>query len=435
MELAEKIAEMVVNTNFDHLDEKIVNEVKRRFLDSIGVALAAKESEPAKIIRTLFSYYNGNVLTFSGDLTGLEISTFYNSFLIRYLDFNDTYLSKEPLHPSDMLGGLISLGYYLDLKGKDLILAAAIGYDIGVRLCDSASLRSKGVDHVVFLGIAASAAMAKLLNLDYQKTLNAISLSLVPNIALRETRSGELSMWKGAAAANSVRNALFANLLSIKGFTGPKKPFSGKFGLINVILKGDIDLKPLINSKKPEGILKTHIKKYPVEYHAQAAVDVAKNLRYEGEIVKVIAETYEAAKNILADSEEKWRPKNRETADHSLPYILAVSLLKRDFWLESYNLIDDEKVLSLMKKIEVIEVPEYTRLYADELPIKLIVYTDRGRFENEVRIPRGHARNPMSDEELEEKFLRLTNRKDLINIIQKLEEIKVRDLVRSIVKV
>ncbi|MEM0174391.1 MAG: MmgE/PrpD family protein, partial [Sulfolobaceae archaeon] len=94
----------------------------------------------------------------------------------------------------------------------------------------------------------------------------------------------------------------------------------------------------------------------------------------------------------------------------------------------------DEKVISLMKKIEVVEVPEYTRVYADELPIKAIIYTDKGKFEDEVRVPRGHARNPMSDEELNEKFLRLTNRKDLISVISNLENIKVKELVRSITK-
>jgi len=434
MELAEKIAEFIVNTEYDSLNEKVIKEVKRRILDSVGVALAAKDSQPARIIRDTMRFYNGNIPTITGETTTLEMATFYNSFLIRYLDLNDTYLSKEPLHPSDLLGGLFALGYYLDLKGTDIILSAAIGYEIGVRLCDAASLRSRGVDHVVFLGLAASSAYSKILRLDFNKALNAISLSLVPNIALRETRSGELSMWKGAAAANAARNAMFANLLAYNGFTAPKKPFTGKFGLINVILKGDFDLNKFSRIEKPEGILKTHIKKYPVEYHAQAAVELAKKIKYDGEISKIILETYEAAKTILADTEEKWRPRNRETADHSLPYIFAVSLLKRDFWLESYDLIDDEKVLSLMKKIEVVEVPEYTKVYADELPIKAIIYTDKGRFEDEVRIPRGHARNPMSDEELKEKFLRLTGRKDLIDIIENLENTKVRELVRNIAK-
>jgi len=79
-----------------------------------------------------------------GDKASPDLASFYNTLLIRYMDFNDTYLSKEPLHPSDMLGALISLGSLLRRKGRDLILAAAVGYEAGVRLCDSTSLRIKG---------------------------------------------------------------------------------------------------------------------------------------------------------------------------------------------------------------------------------------------------------------------------------------------------
>jgi 2-methylcitrate dehydratase len=161
--------------------------------------------------------------------------------------------------------------------------------------------------------------------------VNAISLSLIPHVALRETRSGSLSMWKAGAAAEAVRNALFSAVLAKSGFTGPSRPFSGKMGFKNVVAPdlNEEALKKMGVSK----ILETYIKKYPVEYHAQAAVEAALQLEYTGNIKRIVVETYEAGKTILAD-EGKWDPKNKETADHSLPYIVSVSLLTKRMWLD-----------------------------------------------------------------------------------------------------
>ncbi|MCY0859412.1 MAG: MmgE/PrpD family protein [Sulfolobaceae archaeon] len=430
---AQIIASYLQHISYDDLNDKVIREVKRRLIDSIAVARGALNAPPIQLSRTLLSNFPGNSLTIDGYRTSPDFSAFYNTFMIRYLDFNDTYLSKEPLHPSDMFGALLAVGSLFDKSGKDLILATAIGYEVGVRLCDSTSLRHKGFDHVNFLEVATAAALAKLLNLDEEKARNAISLSIVPHVALRETRVGELSMWKAGAAAEASRNAVFSALLAMAGITGPKTPFIGKFGFMSLIAK-DMDLKVFDNLGSPNSILRTYIKKYPVEYHAQAAVDVAKSINYEGEITKVVVETYEAAKTILADTEDKWKPTTKETADHSLPYIIAYTLIHKDLWLDAYDNLTDPKVVDLMKKIVIEEVPEYTKVYPNELPIKLTVYTTKGVYTNEVRVPRGHSANPMSDEEVEEKFLRLNGKREELKLLWDLENVKVSELVRSLTK-
>lgn len=428
MELADKIAEYVVSS--DDFTDEMYHEAKRRILDSIAVALASIMSPPAKIIKEMSSLFPGNSLMLNGGLATVDFSSFYNTLLIRYLDFNDTYLSKEPLHPSDMIGGLLAVGSIFDVNGEDLLKSIIVGYEIGVRLCDSTSLRKKGYDHVNFLQIASTSALSKLLNLDKEKTKNAISLTIVPHIALRESRSGKLSMWKAGATAEAVRNSVFATLLAENGFTAPDKPFSGVFGFNNVIAK-DMDLS-LFDNIKSGSILRTFIKKYPVEYHAEATVEASLGLDYEGEIKKVLVETYEAGKTILADSEEKWNPTNKETADHSLPFITSVVLLTKHFWLDSYNLIGDPKVTELMKKVEVVEREDYTSAYPKELPTRVVVITDKGEFEKEIRIPRGHSSNPMSDEELEEKAKLLGLSEKKIKMTWEIENMKVRDFVRNI---
>ncbi|QIW24728.1 MmgE/PrpD family protein [Sulfolobus sp. S-194] len=431
MELSDKIAEYVVSA--DDFSDEMLHEAKRRLLDSIAVALASINSPPAKILRETSNLFAGNSPLLSGGEATVDFASFYNTLLIRYLDFNDTYLSKEPLHPSDMIGGLLSVASVFDISGEELLKSIIVGYEIGVRLCDSTSLRKKGYDHVNFLQIASTSALSRLLNLDKEKTKNAISLTIVPHIALRESRSGKLSMWKAGATAEAVRNSVFATLLAKNGFTAPDKPFSGVFGFFNIIAR-DFDLSTFENIKSGS-ILKTFIKKYPVEYHAEATVEAALKLKYEGEIKKVIVETYEAGKTILADSEDKWNPKNKETADHSLPFITAVTLLTKRFWLDSYNLIEDPKVVSLMKKIEVVERDDYTSVYPKELPTRVIVITDKGTYESEVRVPRGHSANPMSDEEIEEKAKLLGLSENQIKLVWEIENMKVRDFVRNLTKV
>ncbi|ARM74799.1 MmgE/PrpD family protein [Acidianus manzaensis] len=423
MELAKIISEYVTSVNYSDLKDKEIHEAKRRIIDSIAVGKASLNSEPSKITERLFNRYLGDGLTLSGNSISPDLASFYNTLAIRYLDFNDTYLSLEPLHPSDMLGGLFSLGK--DKKGKDLILSLIVGYEIGTRLCDSASLRKIGFDHVNFLEIATAAALSKYLNLDRNATYNAISISIVPHIALRQTRTGKLSMWKAGAAAEAVRNATFSVLLAKEGFTGPENPFSGNMGFNKLITELDLSKFDNLGTSK---ILSTSMKKYPVEYHAEAAVEAALNIQYQGEIRRIYVETYEAGVSILADK-EKWRPENKETADHSLPFIIASTLLFRNMWLDNYSKIKDEKVIELMDKIQVLENDEYTKIYPKELPIKLEIITDKGKFETEVRSPRGYYNNPMSDAEVEEKAMKLGLGKEKISELWNMENMEVEKIV------
>ncbi|BDC17626.1 MmgE/PrpD family protein [Acidianus sp. HS-5] len=422
MELAEILAEYSSSVSYEDLGEEEIHEAKRRIIDSMGVAKASINSKPAEIIRKL--NLEGNFPMLGGSKGSPDYASFYNTFLIRYLDFNDTYLSKEPLHPSDIIGGLLTLG----MRGKDIILSIVVGYEVGTRLCDSASLRLKGFDHVNFTQVASAVALSKLLNLSKEQTVNAISMTVVPHVALRQSRVGKLSMWKAGATAEAIRNSVFAVLLAKEGFTGPEKPFSGEKGF-RLITDLDYSQFEKMGTRK---ILQTSIKKYPVEYHAQALVEAILNLKYEGEIKKIIVETYEAGKSILAD-EEKWRPETKETADHSIPFITATTLLLGKMWLENYSLIGDVKVNELMKKVEVVENPDYTKVYPKELPVKVVVITDKERFESEVRSPRGYYNNRMSDQEVEEKALRLGLSKEVINKLWNFEnENEVDKIVGSI---
>ncbi|MEM0097057.1 MAG: MmgE/PrpD family protein [Conexivisphaerales archaeon] len=426
MEISDVISEYVQQTDYEMLDSNIREEAKRRVLDALA-NVKYSYIQIGSILGDVAEYFGGVAQTVNGINTSVDFASFYNTFLIRYLDFNDTYLSKEPLHPSDMIGGLLALGKMFNSTGKQLINSIAIGYEVGTRLCDYSSLRKRGFDHVLFLSVAEAAAASKLLELSAEKTRNAISLALVPNVALRETRSGSLSMWKAGAAANASRNAVFATILAMKGITGPEKPFSGKMGLNSIVLQ-DFDEKKF-DKMDSSGILRTHIKQYPAEYHAQGAIEAALQINYEGEIEEVKVDTYEAAKSILADDESKWNPKNRETADHSLPFMISVTLVKKGFWLDSYSYIQDPEVKSVMNKVRVYEDQSMSKIYPEKLPVMISVRTNKGEKSAYIELPKGNAKRPLTNDELIKKASRLGLDKVIMEKVMNLEQIMVKEIV------
>jgi len=441
------------NTTFNRLSNDVVHEVKRRILDSLGVAIAAFTSEPVKIARSLADLYEipwGSRILGTASPAPPDFTTFVDGLMIRYHDFNDTYLSKEPLHPSDTLSVAFGLGDYLGSSGKDVITAVAIAYEVGVSLCDAGSLRRRGWDHVNYIAVASSLLASKLLGLDGEKARHALAISVVPHASMRQTRVGELSFWKGAAAANSSRNAVFAALLASRGFTGPFDSFEGSMAFIRQLLQGDFDLGALdrlAKLEKPRRVLDTYIKKFPVEYHAQSAVEAAQKLREEvgvEEIEEIHVETFQAAYDIIVKDPEKWDPKTRETADHSLPWIIAATLVYGDVWIDSYtpDKIRNPKVLELMRKMKIVVSPELDRMYPEAIPNRITIRTrGGGKRTEQVDYPRGHPRNPMTDEEVIDKFTRLTEQyltegqiKSVIDMVFNLEKLdNVGRLIESLI--
>ncbi len=248
--ISSSISRYAISIKYDDLPEKVVHEAKRRLLDSLGVALAAYSAEPVKIARSvaLGSPGRSTLLGSAGQVGGVEWASFVNTLMIRYLDFNDTYLSKEPLHPpSDMYGPAISVAEQEKVSGAALITSVAVGYEVAVRLCDAGSLRLHGWDHVNYTGVGGHVLVAgKLMGLDEGQLGNALSIHVVSHASMRQTRVGELSHWKAATTANQARNAVFSALVARSGMTGPDKPFEGEMGgFIKQLLDGgDFDSSP-----------------------------------------------------------------------------------------------------------------------------------------------------------------------------------------------
>lgn len=442
--IARKLAEYAHGLQFADLPDEVVHEVKRRLIDSIGCAIGAFHSKPARIARKISQSIKGNTTIIGTNIkTSPDLAAFANGVAIRYLDYNDTYLSKEPAHPSDNISACLAVAEAENKTGKDLITAIALAYEVQCRLCDAASLRQRGWDHVTYGAFSSTLAAAKLMGLSIEKTVHALGLAGAANIALRQTRVGELSMWKGCAFANTARNAVFAANLARHGMTGPAPIFEGEKGFMKQV-SGPFELKGLgFGKRRPFKILDTYIKFYPAEYHSQSAIEAAIELRKEivgqgfspvDDTQSIEIRTFDAAYEIIGSGPEKWNPKTRETADHSLPYCAAVALMDGDVGLNQFseNSIKDSKLHKLIQKVKVIRDKGLTNQYPEAMPNLIkITMRDGRQFSNKVKYPKGHPKKPMTDDEVEEKFRRLAkgfipgqNIDNLLDVLWRIEDVK-----------
>lgn len=411
MTQVEQIADFAARASFDDLSENARAQIRLRLLDSIGCALGALGGETVEHVRE-----------FAGDLGGSgarsDLDAFYYGALIRYLDFNDGYLAAgETCHPSDNIGAILAAGEKANASGRDLMAAIAVAYQIQCRLCDEAPVRAKGFDHTVQGAYAASAAIGKILGLDRRQLANAIAISATALNALRVTRTGRLSNWKGLAyphmAADCLRNALLAR----HGITGPLEVIEGNKGFIESIAgKFEIDWR----SEDLERVTRTLLKKYNAEIHSQTSIEAALRLRRESqinpqEIERIDVQIFDVAFNIIGGGEEgnKHVVRTKEEADHSLPYLIAVALLDGEVMPDQYagHRIAREDVQTLMRKVTVRPDAGYSARFPVEMPARVTIAQRDGRLlRAEAAAYEGSLQVPMSWESARRKFDRLASR-------------------------
>lgn len=438
MLLAEKLYEYSRSIFKSGVKKETEELIKMRVIDSIFVSFGAAREKPVSISRAALLPSSGryNSLTyFFGETASVDVATFINGTMTRYLDYSDTYLSKEALHPSDNIPPILCCADAMGFSGKDAIASIAISYQIACAFADSFSIRARGWDHVTYISISSAAGLASLMGLEKDDFENAISLSLNNNISMRQTRAGEISMWKGCTAADAARNGVFASMLAAKGMTGPSPIFEGEMGFFAQV-SGRIS--PSFNEDR---ISKTMIKNYPVEYHAMSAVDAALYLRQlvDGEeIVSISVETFSVAYNIIVKGPEKLKPMTKETADHSMPYIIAYTLTYGAPNLKSYSreYLTDKRIASLIKKMVFRVSDKYNRMYPALLPIRIRIKTKTGSYEKEVHVPKGHYKDPYTWNDLRKKGISITGSEEITDLLIRagkgMEKRKVSNLMEVI---
>jgi 2-methylcitrate dehydratase len=411
--LANRLVTFALNTRFEDLPHEVVIEARRRLADGLGCAVGALEEPASSIARRVAGRFRGtpSVGLIGGGTSAPDWAAFANGVHIRYLDCNDTYLSLEPAHPSDNWAAVMAAGEVAGADGKAWVAAAAVAYEVQCRLCDAASIRARGWDHTTYGSISSALAAAKLLGLSHEQTMHALGIAGTTGTALRLTRAGELSMWKGCAFAFAARNGLFAALLAADGLTGPAPLFEGEMGFFQQV-SGPFSLDKLGGPTADDWMLpKTYIKFVPAEYHSQSAIAAAfalrPKIRDHAQIQSIEIATFRVAVEIIGKDPEKWRPKTRETADHSLPYCTAVALVDGEVSARQFSpeRLSDPALLDLVSRTSVVEDPKLTAGYPAGIPNRVTVtLRDGTTLVEEVAFPPGHDKNPLTDDQLAHKF-------------------------------
>jgi 2-methylcitrate dehydratase len=444
---SQALASFVVETDYEDLTPEVRGQLKIRILDSLGCAIGALEGPPIRALREQLEDFDGSgrCSLIGGGSAPPDRAALYNSALVRYLDFNDSYLAEgETCHPSDNLGSVLAALEYRGASGKDLLTALGIAYQVQCRLSDEAPVRAKGFDHTTQGSFAVAAGVSKALSLDPERTTNAIAISGTAFNALRVTRTGPLSNWKGLAYPNTGFCATHATFLAMRGITGAVDVFEGNKGFMESISG------PFTLDWKKEGIdrvNRTILKKFNAEIHSQSSLEGLLELReqegFTGEDIESIhLDTFDVAFNIIGGGEEgsKVEVFTKEAADHSLPYMLAVAALDDQVMPEQYapERIMREDVQNLLRRVEVEPSPEYSARFPEEMPCTVKVRLKDGR---ELQISKrdyaGFFTRPMSWEQAVDKFSIVSApyateqmQRDVVLAVEQIEDLYIDEFMR-----
>src|SRR5213594_3492687 len=396
---------------FGDLTPEAVHQVKRTLIDTLGCAAGAFDGEPAAIARAIASRVRGNPparVLGTRATTSADLAAFANTVFVRYLDCNDTYAARGTGHPSDMIPAVLAAADARRADGRSVITAIAVAYGAFCRIADQVAL--KGWDQGMFAAIGAACGAGKVLGLDRVAMGHAISIAITSGVPLGVTRIGELSMWKGCATAAAIRTGVFAAELAAEGMTGPGHPFEGRDGLWQHLGIEAPKWERFGGRTEPFRINATSFKAYPSVVHTQGPIGLVLELSQQvaaAQIESVRVATYGEAVRRTAAEAEKWDPATRETADHSIPYLVAAAFADGAVTPATFapSRIQDPALRPLIKKLTVVEEPEFTRRYPAEACTRVEVTTTEGRhIVAETSHPKGHRRNPLTDGEVELKF-------------------------------
>lgn len=387
-----------------------LDAAKLRLLDGVGAAFAGLSSPLQSKVARLCAAESGPYATWgSGPRSSAAMAAFYNGVALRYLDLNDTFMGLTGGHPSDMLPALLQLAQLSDSTGPELLAAIVAAYDLYCGLCQAVDLPAAGLDQSVAAALGVAGAGAGLLGLGLDQITHAISIALSANLGLFSTRMGELSDWKACAGPDAAARGLHAVRLAAVRIGGPDGAVQGRGGLEGIT--GPIDWPDL----PPSGawILQTHLKRHPICYHGQTAVDCAVALHGElgaigaDDLHTLRIEVNRMAHRVMGLEPSRWQPATRETADHSLPYCVAVALRHGAIGIADFapERLAAPEILALIAKITVTEDPVFTAGDPADSPARLVIDHPRlGEVRRECRHAAGHFRNPLSHEHALEKF-------------------------------
>ncbi|HKR89772.1 MAG TPA: MmgE/PrpD family protein [Phenylobacterium sp.] len=447
----ERLAQFVQRASYGDLSTAAREALKIRVLDSLGCAIGALGADLMSVVRRQVVEFGGSPLCslIGGGRTAPDRAAFMNGALVRHLDFMDAYLARgETCHPSDNLAPVLAAAEYADADGAGLMTALAVAYQVQARLSDEAPVRDRGFDHTTQGAFAVGAGVAKALGLDAEQMAHAIALAAVGNVALRVTRTGDLSHWKGLAFPNTAFMGVHAAFLAMRGVTGPLEVFEGVKGFKESV-SGPFSIDWA--AEDLERVCRTIVKKYDAEVHAQSAVHAALALRARhgftaADVARVEVEIFEVAYHIIGGGAEgdKTLVATKEQADHSLPYMVAAALCDGVLMPAQYapERIARDDVQDLLRRVTVRPDQAFSARFPDEMPCRVAIWLkDGARVAMEARDYPGFHTRAASWEHAVEKFNALASPlissnscEAIVKAVAGLEELAVHDLTAAVAR-
>jgi 2-methylcitrate dehydratase len=411
--LAQQLAAYAHALRYDDLDAATVERIKVHVIDTIGCGIGAFQERAVGICRNIALAVPGSATIIgTRQRTTPDLASFANGAAFRFLDFNDTYVGRFAVHPSDNIAACLAVAEVERANAQDLMTDIALAYEVNCRLVDSLDIATRGWDPPVFGLPAVALAAGKLMKLDPERLTHAVGLALNDHIPMAQTRIQTLSDWKGLAAAEAARNAVFAALLARGGVTGPSPIFEGRSGFFKQVSgPGNVDVDSFGRRGVPFRIHQCSLKAYPAVIYTQTAIvagiEVAKEVGSLDRIAAIEIATTRRGFERTGSEAEKWSPQTRETADHSLPYITARAMFDGDITNKSFapHMYRDPRILAFMQKIKVSEDPILTSRGGGAVPTRVTaILLDGQRITREIDHAPGFAARPMNREDVERKF-------------------------------
>ncbi|MBS0196694.1 MAG: MmgE/PrpD family protein [Planctomycetes bacterium] len=428
--LSHTLAEWACGLNFEHLSAEAVLSAKLFWYDSLGCALGGSQQEDAHVLlahhKEMLGKGSGPCTCFvSGFKTNPVDAAFINDHMIRAMDYNDIYWKADPCHPSDIIAGPLALCEYLGLSGKDLILATVIAYEVEMRLCEFGlpGVREYGWHHATLTAFAAPIAAGRVLGLTVDQMVQAIGISASRTFTPGAVTAGKLTNMKNTVDPWATRMGVESALLAKRGYSGPEHMIDGKEGLYAVFghvqYKGapaKFDTEKLIGGLPAKSsddfkISDCGMKSFPIEALSHAPLTammkcVKENGIKADQVTEIKVEVIARAADILGDP-HKYRPDSKETADHSLPYCMAVGLVDGMVTPLQFKeeRVMDKSLIPVMDKVKVVANDEFEALFPKFQPSRVTITTTDGKtYAKRVDVPKGDPRDPMTREDIEVKF-------------------------------
>ncbi len=434
--LSEQMAKFAIDLQYQDIPDESIWEAKRFLLDSVGCALAAVNNEDMAAMYRFTEKLGG---TPEASIIGRDFKTnaanaaLMNCLLTRALDYNDIYWEQDPSHPSDMIGAALAAAEVNGKTGRETLVAIIIAYEMELRWCHAANpgVREVGWHHATLTQFVSPLVAGKMYDLNLDQMVAAVGISGSSHFTLGGVVAGHLTNMKNTADPLAAQAGVLAALMAREGYEGPVEVIEGKEGLFEVVNNVEWQPEWLLKGLGEEFMItQCSYKAFPTEALTHQPISAAlqvcleQNLAAE-DITEILVETTARGADILSDP-SKYQPTTKETADHSLPYVIAAAVADGNVLPDSFSdeKLKDPRIWELLGKIKVIADPEIDAMFPGVKRARVSITTISGETHTaQVDHAKGSPQNPMSDDEIVSKF-----RANAGNILNKEQQDQVIDI-------